>query len=144
SNAGSLRLRTRSCTTSMLHRRAHLCVFRFASLALGLSLFASCSAQQTPPHEAAPRRPMYRPGQSLDAHMCHCQECAEAACCSGEPSEPEASSAPEPTTSGDEPVTLGMDMRVCSRCVRRVWVARGSDECANNAPASCCGGTIGG
>ncbi|MGC4090311.1 MAG: hypothetical protein QM756_21020 [Polyangiaceae bacterium] len=79
-----------------------------------------------------PKRPLYKPGQSLAARLCACRECFDAACCNGEPSDEPASSETE----------LGIAVNACGRCVRRTWTARGDARCAVNAPERCCPDTM--
>ena len=101
-------------------------------LALAFALACGACAGGEPAREAAaPKRSLYKPGQSLDARLCRCQECADRACCSGEPSS---------TAGGSEATegSLGLDLRVCSRCAQRAWTVRGTESCAERASEMCC------
>ena len=98
-----------------------------------LAILSGCGAGELNSAAAdRPTRPLYRPGQSLDARLCECRECFDRACCSGEPEAAEASGEPE----------LGISISVCGRCVRRTWTVRGNDVCASLAPSECCAGSI--
>jgi len=101
--------------------------------ALGVLLSVSCGGSRAEPRaEAAPRRAIYRPGQSLAARLCECRECFDIACCAGDAAESDES--PE-----DE---LGMSLSVCSRCTRRVWTVRENEDCSTRAPPQCCPASI--
>ena len=106
---------------------------RVGSMALLVAALSSaCAAGELNSADAArPARPLYRPGESLNARLCACKECFSRACCSGEPDAPE--------TSGEE---LGISVSACGRCVRRTWTVRGSASCASLAPSECCEGTL--
>ncbi|HET9959343.1 MAG TPA: hypothetical protein VFQ61_32860 [Polyangiaceae bacterium] len=106
----------------------------------------SCGAGRVdaPATLGTPRRPIYKPGQSLEARLCECRECLDVGCCDGEPD----SETEEPTADGSAPatetgeVTLGVSMRVCGRCVRRTWTVRGLAACEPSAPRECCSNTV--
>lgn len=106
------------------------------SLAMGalFAVLSGCAAGELNAADAArPTRPLYRPGESLDARLCACKECFERACCSGEP---------EAAETGGDDAELGMSVSACGRCVRRTWTVRGSATCASRAPSECCDGSL--
>lgn len=100
----------------------------FAVLALGLCFAGCASSEATAAGPPGPRRPLYKPGQSLAARLCACRECFDRACCDGEPSSSESSSESD----------FGIAVSACGRCVRRTWTVRGDASCASNAPDTCC------
>jgi hypothetical protein len=111
-----------------------MAVSRFLAACTLFATLSGCAAGElNTPDAARPGRPLYKPGESLDAHLCACKECFEHGCCNDEPDAAE--------TSGDE-TALGMAVNVCSRCVRRTWTARGNSACATFAPEECCEGTL--
>jgi hypothetical protein len=103
--------------------------FAVRSFAAALVLVAACASGEGASNRAdGPRRPLYKPGQSLAARLCACRECFDAACCDGEPS------ASDEVKEGD----FGIAVSACGRCVRRTWTVRGQASCASNAPDTCC------
>lgn len=107
--------------------------WRLLVLSQVLAVLSGCGAGEVNSAAAAkPTRPLYRPGQSLEARLCECRECFERACCSGEPE----------TAAATDETELGISVSACGRCVRRTWTVRGSDACLSRAPSECCAGTI--
>src|SRR5689334_2955137 len=101
--------------------------------ALLVILLSGCAAgERSSVETAGSPRPLYRPGQSLDARLCECKECFQRACCSGEPNAAE----------GSDDSGYGIFVAACGRCVRRTWTVRGNDSCASRAPSECCAGTL--
>jgi hypothetical protein len=112
---------------------------RLLTLGALFVLLSGCAASELNSADAArPARPLYRPGESLDARLCACKECFEHACCSGEPEAAEASN----DQTGNDETQLGISVSACGRCVRRTWTVRGSASCASRAPSECCGGSL--
>lgn len=111
---------------ALLTRPTACVVLTLAALLAG----AAPGCQTTTPAREpnGPRKPVYRPGQSIaESRLCECRECLDAACCSGDP---------ENENTGNE--ALGLAIASCSRCLKRVWTVRGADSCELLRPRECC------